>query len=422
MSDRLRSAVSVAVAWWVGGLARCVAAGMSTRDGAFVSHNRGVTFATLALIGAVALFGPVLAWKASWHVPVVLGELLAGIVLGTSGLGWLRSSDSTFMFLGTIGFALVMFVAGTHVPLRDPNLRQAAARGVLQAVLVGVVSAVSGWGLAAWLGTGHGAVYAVLLASSSAALVLPIVNSLRLSGQPVLRMLPQVAIADAACIVALPLVIDPVNAGQAALGSVALIVVGMGVYFVLCRIERNGVRKRAHNISEVREFALELRVSLIALFAMAALATVSHVSVMLAGFVLGLAVAGVGEPRRVAHQLFAVTEGFFAPLFFVWLGSELNVRALGAHPQLIWLGVALGVGAVAVKFVNRALGQPLPVGMLAAAQLGVPVAAATVGTQLGVLFPGEASAFMLGALITIGAAVLGGALAARKGTVARGQA
>lgn len=47
------------------------------------------------------------------------------------------------------------------------------------------------------------------MASSSAAIVLPIVDSLELTGRPVLQLLPQVAVADAACIVALPLVIDP---------------------------------------------------------------------------------------------------------------------------------------------------------------------------------------------------------------------
>jgi hypothetical protein len=45
------------------------------------------------------------------------------------------------------------------------------------------------------------------------------------------------------------------------------------------------------------------------------------------------------------------------------------------------------------------------------------VAAATVGTQLGVLRPGEAAALMLGALVTIAVAVAGGALAARAGLV-----
>jgi hypothetical protein len=57
--------------------------------------------------------------------------------------------------------------------------------------------------------------------------------------------------------------------------------------------------------------------------------------------------------------------------------------------------------------------------MRAAAQLGVPVSAATIGTQLGVLRPGEAAALMLGAIVTIALAVAGGGLAARAGMVAR---
>jgi hypothetical protein len=64
----------------------------------------------------------------------------------------------------------------------------------------------------------------------------------------------------------------------------------------------------------------------------------------------------------------------------------------------------------------RAVGQPLPAAGLASAQLGVPVAAATVGTQLHVLQPGEPAALILGALITVGVAVLCGALLARGST------
>src|SRR5207342_1054261 len=121
------------------------------------------------------------------------------------------------------------------------------------------------------------------------------------------------------------------------------------------------------------------------LFALAGVAVWLHVSIMLAGFAFGLAVAAVGEPRRLARQLFALTEGFLGPVFFVWLGSNLDLRALGAEPRLI------GLGAVLAHVLTRVSGQPLSIGLLASAQLGVPVAAATVGTQLGVLVPGEAS-------------------------------
>lgn len=381
-------------------------------------------FATLALVGLIGVLGPLLAVPQRWHLPVVLGELLAGIAFGQTGLRHLHPSDATFTLMADIGFALVMFVAGSHVPVRDPALRPALQIGVLRAVGVGVVSVAAGALVAQVFGTGHASLYAVLMASSSAALVLPIVDSLGLGGPSVLALLPQIAIADAACIVALPLAIDPKHAGRAGLGALAVLASAAALFFALREVERRGWRHKVHELSEARSFALELRISLLILFGLAALAVRTHVSIMLAGFSFGLAVAGVGEPRRLAKQLFSVTEGFFGPLFFVWLGASLDLRQLGSHPSKILLGLALGLGAVLTHALMKVTKQPLPLGALAAAQLGVPVAAATLGAQLHtaagqpLLQPGEPAALILGALITIGVAAAAGAMAARAGLVA----
>ena len=374
-----------------------------------------MTFSELALVAAAGLIGVLVALPNRLHLPVVLGELIAGILLGATGVRQLHASDGTFTFMADIGFALVMFVAGSHVPIRDPQLRKGIRLGAARAVSVGVIAAALGVGVAELFHTGHAGLYGVLMASSSAALVLPIVDSLGLSGPAVLQMLPQVAIADAACIVALPLAIDPKHAVRAAVGALA-VALSAGVLFVVLRyLERTGARQRVHRLSEQRQFALELRIQLGILFALAALATKTHVSIMLAGFSFGLAVAAVGEPRRLAHQLFAVTEGLFGPLFFVWLGASLNLRDLAKHPSYIGLGVALGAGAVLAHAAVRAVGQPVMVGALAGAQLGVPVAAATLGTQLHLLRPGQPAALILGALLTIGIATFAG------GRIANGQ-
>ena len=376
-----------------------------------------MTFATLAVIAVVGLLGPLLALPSRWHVPVVLGELVAGIALGSSGLRVLDAQDPSLAMLAQVGFALVMFTAGSRVPIRDPQLRVAVRAAALRAVGVGVVAAALGVVVARVFGTGHAALYAVLMASSSAALVLPIVESLRLGGPRLLPVLPQVAIADAACIVALPVVIDPAHAARAAAGSLAVLA-GAAVLFVLLRqLERSGLRKRAHQVSEQRKFALELRINLAILFALSALAVRTGVSVMLAGFSLGIAVALVGEPRRLARQLFAVTDGFLGPLFFVWLGASLDLTDLAHHPAYLLLGLALGLGAIGAHVAMRFTGQPGSVGALAAAQLGVPVAAATVGTQLHVLLPGEPAALILGALVTVAVSAAAGALAVRQGHV-----
>ena len=373
-----------------------------------------MTFGTLAVIGLAGLAGPLVALPQAWRIPLVFGELVAGAVLGTSGFAVLDPTDPTFRFLADVGFALAMFVAGSHVPVGDPRLNVALRSGLMRAVAVGVVATALGAGVALGFGTGHAALYAVLFASSSAALVLPVVQSAGLSGIPVLGVLVQVAVADAACIVALPLVLDPHHAARAALGSVIVLAGSVVLFVVLNGLERRGWRKRAHKLSEERRFALELRINLILLFALAALAIKTRVSIMLAGFSFGLVVAAVGEPRRLARQLFAVADGFFAPLFFVWLGASVNLRQLGTHPSAIALGVALGLGAVLAHLVGFFLRQPLPLAGLAAAQVGVPIGATTIGTQLHVLRPGEAGAVLLGAVITILVATVSGAEAARK--------
>lgn len=377
-----------------------------------------MSFAVLAVVVGAAILGPLLAAPRRWHLPVVLGELLAGIALGRTGIGYLKADNPTFMFLAEIGFGLVMFVAGTHVPMRNPQIRPAVRTGASRAAVVAAGAVVIGVILGRAFGTGHWATYAVLLASSSAALALPIIDSLGLGGPKIIDLLPQVAIADAACIVALPLAIDTRHVGRAAVGALVVIAAAAAAYVLLRVVEHYGLRRRLHKLSEDRQFALELRIGLVILFCLAALAVRAHVSIMLAGFAFGLGVSAVGEPRRVAKQLFALTEGFLGPVFFVWLGASLQLRDLGSQPRFIVLGLLLGLGATATHLLPRLLGQPLPLSLLAAGQLGVPVAAATIGTQTGVLHPGESSALLLSALVTIAIAVVGGSLSLGAGLTA----
>ncbi len=373
-----------------------------------------MTIATLALIVGVALAGPVLSWSDRLRIPVVVGELAAGVVIGRTGFRLVDATTPTFVFLADIGFALVMFVAGSHVPIRDHALRAGSRLVLLRLVAVGVAAALLGPLVSAVFGTGHAALYAVLFASSSAAIILPVRDSLKLQGPPVLQLLPQVAVADAACIVALPLAIAPAHAGRAAAEAVAVLGAAFVAFALLWHSERRGWRRALHRKSERRTFALELRISLLILLALAAFAQRLHVTIMLAGFSFGLAVAAVGEPRRLTRQLFALTEGLFGPVFFVWLGASLDLRELREHPSMIVLGVTLAAAAVLAHAVTVVTQQPLPLAALAAAQLGVPVAAATLGQQLHLLRPGEPAALLLGALLTVAIASVAGRVAATR--------
>ncbi|HCQ17735.1 MAG TPA: sodium:proton antiporter, partial [Dermacoccus sp.] len=82
-----------------------------------------MNFAQLALICLVAVLGPLLSLPRAVRLPVVIGELVVGLALGQTGARVLDPHDGTFAFLADVGFALVMFVASTHVPVRDKALR-----------------------------------------------------------------------------------------------------------------------------------------------------------------------------------------------------------------------------------------------------------------------------------------------------------
>jgi Kef-type K+ transport system membrane component KefB len=240
-------------------------------------------------------------------------------------------------------------------------------------------------------------------------------QSIGIDAQRVPRLVAQIAVADIACIVLLPLVMQPTRVLTTALGALTITAIAVIAGLILQRITRDGMRARIHAFSERRRFALELRVSLLVLFVLAAIAQLTHVSVMIAGFSVGLVLAAAGEPRRLARQLFGITEGFFAPLFFVWLGASIDLRAFAAHPEMMLLGAALGTGACVAHLAARAAGLPWMQAVAACGQLGVPIAAVALGIQTRALQPGEGAGILLGALLTVVIATVATSLAARRG-------
>lgn len=362
-----------------------------------------MTFALLALVCLVALAGPALALNRRLGLPVVAGELAVGLVLGTTGLGVLDHRDETFAFLAQVGFALVMFTAGTHLPVRASEIWRGLRKALV--VLALVVPVALGIGLLlGWLfHTPHWAIYGVLLASSSSALIVPVLQS----GQtatvcgPLLSYLPQVALADALCILAIPLAVAPSRVVGSLLGAGAVLVAALAAGAILWWVERSGWRRRVHDVSEERSLAIELRVVLVLLFAMAALAVWAGLSVMLAGFALGAAVSFVGPPRRVAKQVFALTEGFFGPIFFVWFGAGLDLRQLGTSAWGWALAGALLLGTLMAHGVGIVTGQPWSLALMASAQMGVPVALTTLALGQGAMGQTEAGAIMLACAGTV---------------------
>ena len=153
-----------------------------------------MSFGVLALIAAAGLGGPLLAIGRRGVVPVVVGELAAGVVIGRTGARWLDPTQPTVAFMADLGFAMLMFGAGMHVPIRQPGIGRGVRRGLAAAVLTGVLAVPAGVGIAELVG-GRAAVYALLLASGSAAILIPALEEEQLLDDPrALTLMAQVGL------------------------------------------------------------------------------------------------------------------------------------------------------------------------------------------------------------------------------------
>ena len=290
-------------------------------------------FVQLTVLVLAGVAGPLLAFGRRGLIPVVIGELLAGFVLGRTGFGVIDSASQPLPVLSGIGFAMLMFSAGTHVDIGSPVIRKGFARGVLAVVVVGVTAVPLALLLDHALDIGHVALLAVIVTGSSAAIAFPIIEERKLAGPNIAFLIAWVAIADSVTVVIMPLTLAKSGSPiEAIAGDAAIIAAG-----VLILLGARTVRN-AHLVHEMRReslqrgWAWQVRISLVLLLGLSAIAQETGASTLVAGFIAGMILVRLHESDRLALQFSGVANGFFVPLFFVLLGAELNLRALLTSP------------------------------------------------------------------------------------------
>jgi Kef-type K+ transport system membrane component KefB len=367
-----------------------------------------VSFQILLVVVLAGLGGPLLAVVAGSFVPVVIGEILAGILVGPEVLNVVKPANGTLSFLGDIGFAMLMLTVGMHLPLRDRRLAAAMRNGGLLAGVVCVLAVPGGLLAAAIAGGGHAAIYAVLLASGSAAVLLPALQEAGLAGPEVMTVMAQVTIADVITILSVPIVLQPARVGHVLLGGVLVAATAALLLGLVRPLVTQAWVHRVRHLSKRRHWALDLRLSLLALFLLAWIAQRGGTSILIAGFGAGLMVAAIGGPKRLSTQMRGVADGFFIPLYFVVLGAQLDLGGLASRPALLALVAALAILNLAIHLLAAVLRRhPVDTGLAASAQLGVPAAVASLGLAEHVLSASAATAIVVAALVSLGACTLG---------------
>ena len=259
---------------------------------------------------------------------------------------------------------------------------------------------------------------AVLLATSSGAVALPVLQDLGPPDRPALVTMAWIAIADVATVLALPVVLATGGVWRVVTGGALVVLAGAGLLAVAQLVRNRPWVQRMRALSRDRGWGLDLRVSLLALFTCAWIAQRFGSSVLIAGFVVGTVVALLGEPRRVAQQLVGLGEGFAIPLFFVHLGTRIDLGALLESRRALALAGMLAAASIAIHLVAGLVWRlPLSMGLVASAQLGVPAAVVSIGLATNQLTAAQGAAVMASVLVTLGACAIGGTMLGHSGTL-----
>ena len=366
----------------------------------------------LILIAVAGLLGPLLGSFRRWPVPVVVGEVIGGIIIGPAVLGWVSIADPVVNILHTAGFAVLMFTVALHLPLRDKTLRKGIRPASLAIVGTFAVGFALG-GLISWLlGLPHLWTWGLLCANSSAALALPVLRPEpdKPIDESTGRLVVWIAGADLLAVLLVPLTTSSRGLGKVVLGSLIVTAVAWVSFFALRALGRRRWWSELRTQSRHRGWGVDLRVALILLFGLTWIAQGSGTSALVAGFAAGIAVSALGADERLLTEVVGIGEGFFIPAFFVALGTTLRPQSL-VDSKALELVALLVAGSLLAHLAGSLLVRLGGRGTLvSSAQLGVPAAVVTIGAAGHWLRPAEATAIMGVALISIGLCSLGAAI------------
>src|ERR1700726_1619793 len=236
-------------------------------------YNEWVVYTPLALLVLAGLLGPLLAGGKRLRIPVLVGELIGGLILGRTGLHLIDPGAQPFPIFASLGFALLMFESGTEIDIASRMVRDTAVRAGLAFLATLLVAVPAGLLIGAWVGSLHAAFFIVLLAGSSAAVALPTIREEGLAGPAVALVIAWIALADPITALLMPLTLTSAGKIPAALLGDALIIAAAALVIALGRrLFGSPLAQAAKELSKQRHCALRLRVSVLMLLTLGAIA------------------------------------------------------------------------------------------------------------------------------------------------------
>ncbi len=386
------------------------------------AHNSEVLF-SLLLITTLAALVPLLASRLQrLRIPLVVGEILVGILIGKSGLHWVSTDSEIIQFLAWFGFIFLMFLSGLEldfgalIPDRDERI-SFWKRPLVMATSSFLITLTLGMGIGYLMkrqGTTDAAILmGLILSTTSLGVVMPVLKERRLVtssyGQTIL-----VAALLADFVTLFLLSIDVALIVKGITLDVLLILVLLLVVALFLRVGKFllSIPWLGQMLREITETTAQIRVrgSFALMVALAALASVLGVEVILGAFLAGAIVSILSDRNNpvLREKLDAIGFGFFIPIFFIMVGVNLDIRSLLDSPENLLLLPELLLAAFLIKFGAALTFKPafgwretLAGGALLSARLSLIIAAATIALDLHMINEAVNTAIILVAIITV---------------------
>ena len=369
----------------------------------------------IVLVTAIAFLAPLLLGLAPrLRLPAVVLEILAGIAIGPSGLGWVQP-DVVIEVLALVGLAMLLFLAGMEIEpsrFRGRPLKISAAGfaiSIAAGLLIGTLLAALGM-------LDNPLLFAIALSATSLGLITPVLKDAGQSATPLGQLtIAASSTADFAAVILLSLLFSREGAGA---GSTLILLGGFALLAALLGLALAGAG-RSMRISEtllrLQDTTAEIRVrgAMLLLVGMSALAQHLGLEVILAAFIAGAVLKLVDRDVMLTHPNFrlkleSIGYGFVIPVFFVASGLRFNLASLfesasslAAVP--VFLAALLIVRGLPALLFRADLGNRgvLVAALLQATSLPFIVATTQIGLELGAITQGTAAALVAAGLLSV---------------------
>jgi Kef-type K+ transport system membrane component KefB len=373
-----------------------------------------LSFNSVLILAAVAVLVPlVLGLAPRLPVPGAVLEVIAGIVIGPSVLGWVRI-DAPVQVLSDLGLGMLLFLAGLEIDIE--RLRGPLARLAISAFAVSAVLAL----LCAYAFRLGGQarqplLLAIILMSTSAGLLLPLLKDAGEDstgfGQLVMTA---AALAEIVPIMLLSLFFSAAaKTPEEQLVSLAIFVVLVMLSgLALARVRRLDRLERLLDRLEDRSAQLRVRASLTLALAFGVLAHRFGFASILGAFAAGLLVRLIDISGHTPHPQFqtkleGIGFGFLVPIFFIATGAEFPLQSLLTDPAalaavpllLVALLLVRGLPALLyVRFAGRR--RAAAAGLLQATTLTFVIVATQIGLASEKITPTAAASLLAAGLLS----------------------